>query len=166
MKKIVGIYAIKNTVTNEKYVGSSRNIRLRYKIHLSQLKKGEHHSPPLQYSWAYSRVKDWKLIILEKVRVDISDDDLIKRELFWFHELRAELNAEVPTKRHTIDFRKFVRNPYAEWNIIPKTKSKKLIPNIMNGIYTFGWSEDNRPSWHSWVYGGTRNPITLSKNCP
>lgn len=46
-----GVYVIHNTVTDKRYVGSSVNIPLRWKIHLNDLKGGRHHSRHLQASW-------------------------------------------------------------------------------------------------------------------
>jgi group I intron endonuclease len=46
-----GIYALLNTVTGKRYVGSSVNIARRWRIHLSDLRNNEHHSVKLQRSW-------------------------------------------------------------------------------------------------------------------
>lgn len=46
-----GIYKIKNLVTNKIYVGSSTNIKKRWRDHKWHLKKGIHHNSHLQSSW-------------------------------------------------------------------------------------------------------------------
>jgi group I intron endonuclease len=48
---MIGIYRIKNLRNNKCYYGSSKNIEKRFKTHLSQLKKGNHHNIHLQRSW-------------------------------------------------------------------------------------------------------------------
>jgi hypothetical protein len=39
-----GIYCIKNIINNKLYIGSAKNFRIRFNIHLSQLRKNKHHS--------------------------------------------------------------------------------------------------------------------------
>lgn len=46
-----GIYAILNTATDKRYVGSAVNIRKRWTVHRHYLRKGTHHSSKLQRSW-------------------------------------------------------------------------------------------------------------------
>lgn len=43
MKKITGVYIIKNKVTNKFYVGHSIDINKRFNAHKSYLKRGIHH---------------------------------------------------------------------------------------------------------------------------
>jgi group I intron endonuclease len=47
-----GVYLIRNQVTGKVYVGSATNILTRWWLHLRQLRKGTHHSPMLQHSFA------------------------------------------------------------------------------------------------------------------
>lgn len=47
----VGIYAIRNTLTGDYYVGSSTNIGHRWSVHRSYLRHDSHHSPILQHAW-------------------------------------------------------------------------------------------------------------------
>lgn len=47
-KKLVGIYAIKCTVNGKLYVGSSRDIAMRWNSHLVDLIQGTHHNSDLQ----------------------------------------------------------------------------------------------------------------------
>lgn len=46
-----GIYQIRNLVTGKVYVGSSKNIRLRWYVHAHELKKNKHHSVLLQRAY-------------------------------------------------------------------------------------------------------------------
>lgn len=46
-----GVYAITNTVTGERYIGSSVNVENRLKEHRSLLRHGYHRSPVLQAAW-------------------------------------------------------------------------------------------------------------------
>ena len=48
MSKISGIYKITNTVTNEAYIGKSKDIEGRIASHKNDLKKGRHINKGLQ----------------------------------------------------------------------------------------------------------------------
>lgn len=47
-----GIYEIVNLLNGNSYIGSSCEIRQRWKMHRWHLNRGSHHSPHLQASWA------------------------------------------------------------------------------------------------------------------
>lgn len=49
---ISGVYVIENTANAKKYIGSSVNVYKRWKDHLRQLTRGDHHSRRLQKAWA------------------------------------------------------------------------------------------------------------------
>lgn len=46
-----GIYQIRNLINNKIYVGSSVNLRERWRRHKKDLRKGKHHSIILQRAW-------------------------------------------------------------------------------------------------------------------
>ena len=48
---MIGIYSIKNKITNEVYVGSSNNIKKRWNYHKNRLDSGRHDNPKLQNAW-------------------------------------------------------------------------------------------------------------------
>ena len=61
-----GIYMIKNTETNKKYIGSSKNIYKRYKKNLNDLRNNKHHNIHLQRSWNKYGKNFFKLNIIEE----------------------------------------------------------------------------------------------------
>jgi len=74
-----GIYCIRNTYNDKRYVGSSRNISGRWRVHRSKLRLNKHHSDHLQKSY---NIEPSRFIyeIIELV------DDLLQleiREQFW-----------------------------------------------------------------------------------
>lgn len=73
-----GIYAIVNTVTGEKYIGSSQNITSRFVSHRSDLRRGTHHSSPLQIAWNRLGEEAFLFLILEEVS-DIADLEAIEQ---------------------------------------------------------------------------------------
>lgn len=46
-----GVYEIVNSANGKRYVGSAKNITLRFRSHRSRLNLGNHHSRPLQNAW-------------------------------------------------------------------------------------------------------------------
>ena len=48
---MIAVYSIKNIVTGQSYVGSTKNYKNRKKTHLSLLRRGIHHCNWLQNSW-------------------------------------------------------------------------------------------------------------------
>lgn len=46
-----GIYAIRNTESGKRYIGSAVNFARRWAVHKCHLRKGSHHSPYLQAAW-------------------------------------------------------------------------------------------------------------------
>jgi group I intron endonuclease len=49
--RVSGIYQIRNTLNGKIYVGSAVSIAARWRVHLCQLRSGDHHSVKLQRSW-------------------------------------------------------------------------------------------------------------------
>lgn len=62
-----GIYAITNTVNGKVYVGSAVNIASRWRAHLSQLRRGTHHSGHLQAAWIKYGETAFSFTVLEYV---------------------------------------------------------------------------------------------------
>ena len=69
-----GIYAIINTITNERYIGSSRDIANRLAAHRSDLRRGKHYSSLLQTSWNAYGEEHFVFLVLEEV----SDFELLE----------------------------------------------------------------------------------------
>jgi group I intron endonuclease len=46
-----GIYQIRNLVNGKRYIGSAKRFSKRWSVHLSNLRRGVHHSPALQSAW-------------------------------------------------------------------------------------------------------------------
>lgn len=82
MKKITGIYRIKNLVNNKVYVGSSKSIIGRFYTHKNLLSKNKHFNKHLQFSYNKYGLKSFSFDILEVI--EINDNNLInEREEFY-----------------------------------------------------------------------------------
>jgi group I intron endonuclease len=49
--KMCGVYCIKNIINNNLYIGSSKNLKLRYFNHKTKLKNNKHENKHLQNAW-------------------------------------------------------------------------------------------------------------------
>jgi group I intron endonuclease len=81
--KKTGIYVIKNILNNKIYIGSAVNINDRWRQHKLLLRKNDHHSPTLQYSWNKYGEENFNFIIIEECNKDI----LISREQYYLDTL-------------------------------------------------------------------------------
>ncbi|MCI2809387.1 NUMOD3 domain-containing DNA-binding protein [Eoetvoesiella caeni] len=64
---ISGVYAIRNRVTGDFYVGSSKNIRNRWAVHKYQLSKGTHGSSRLRNAWGEYGEAAFEFLLLKIV---------------------------------------------------------------------------------------------------
>jgi group I intron endonuclease len=84
-----GIYVIKNVMTQQEYVGSSKNIHRRLTAHLSDLRLGKHHSGRMQASWNKYGPSVFQIAIAEEVG-EISA--LTDAEQKWIDQLNPFFN--------------------------------------------------------------------------
>lgn len=81
-----GIYAIFNTITNQRYVGQTSNFRLRWASHIKDLDQGKHTNRILQSSWRQYGRESFKFTVLEKVySKDV--EILLDRERCWMRRM-------------------------------------------------------------------------------
>jgi len=83
------IYQIKNTITNDIYIGSALSFKKRKYYHIYDLKNKKHHSSILQNSWNKYGCDVFLFSIIE----DVPDNsNLITREQFWIDKLNPRYN--------------------------------------------------------------------------
>lgn len=106
---MMGIYAIRRLADGACYVGSSKEIRLRWRGHRMMLKSGTHHAPYLQHSWNSYGAQAHEFVVLETCALDRST--LVAREQFYIDTLPSVFNASrvagsrlgVPQPRAAVD---------------------------------------------------------------
>lgn len=76
LNKITGVYAIINTTTGKRYIGSTKGISRRWRRHKEALRLGKHHSLKLQRSWDKHGESVWHWEIMERC----AEKDLLVRE--------------------------------------------------------------------------------------
>ncbi len=86
-KKTCGIYKITNTLTNEAYIGQSKNIEKRIATHKEDLRNGTHVNSGLQedYDLAKSLNTDYEIFSFEIIK-EVKAKDLNKEEMYWINE--------------------------------------------------------------------------------
>lgn len=94
-----GIYTITNSVTGDVYVGSSSNIQSRWSHHLSDLRKGTHHSSRLQRAFTKYGEKAFVFALIEEVPIDAIL--LLQREQYWLDTLQPAYNARKQAERNS-----------------------------------------------------------------
>lgn len=78
-----GVYALEHTPTGRHYVGSSKQMKERFRGHLNALTKNRHHSWKLQQAWGDGG------FVAKVLEVVDDHDKLTEREQWWIDELRA-----------------------------------------------------------------------------
>lgn len=109
--KTVGIYAIRNIITNRMYIGSSIDIDGRLQTHINSLKENKHYNYDLQKEFnLYNGLLNLKFELLE-VASDISQ--LPEKEYFWIKKYGG--------LGHTYNY----KNPLEEYELIKKREEIK-----------------------------------------
>ena len=85
MNKISGIYCIENTITNQKYIGQSINIKYRWRKHRSALNTNKHDNAYLQNSWNKYGQDNFKFYVLEMCDID----QLNEREIYYIEKFNT-----------------------------------------------------------------------------
>lgn len=88
-KTVSGIYQIRNIVTDKVYVGSSKDIRKRWKRHLESLRKSCHHNIYLNRSFTKYGEHCFEFSILEEV---FDTTKLFERESYWINNTNSTYN--------------------------------------------------------------------------
>ncbi len=88
--KTIGVYAIVNLTTGQRYIGSSVNISARWSDHLTRLRKGTHHCATLQQAWSFFGAEAFGWQILE---VLVSRGDRVAAEQRWLDDTPSAYNA-------------------------------------------------------------------------
>lgn len=89
IKDIIGIYKIENEITNQCYIGSSKNIKKRIMNHKYYLKNNIHHSKYLQRSYEKHGKDCFSFEILEICKIE----NLLNREQYYIDTLNPKYNG-------------------------------------------------------------------------
>lgn len=84
-----GIYEIRHVESGKRYIGSAQNFHKRWIAHRNHLRRGTHHAPHLQHSWAKNGEDSFEFVILE----NCSPEHLLKLEQVWLDWIKPEFNV-------------------------------------------------------------------------
>lgn len=90
MNEVGVVYALKNSKTNQFYIGSATKFVVRKRNHLSLLRRNKHHNPILQRSYNKYGLDVFEFSLLE---TNISNNLLLQREQYWIDTLKPHFNV-------------------------------------------------------------------------
>lgn len=65
-QSIIGVYAIHNTITDWRYIGSSLDVERRWQEHRVLLRQGRHHNHALQAAWRRHGEDSFVFVLIEE----------------------------------------------------------------------------------------------------
>lgn len=87
MQKNIGIYKIANKINGKFYIGSSNDIKDRWREHRNALNQNKHHSNHLQRAWNKYGEENFEFEIIEEFE-DITETELREREKHYLETLK------------------------------------------------------------------------------
>lgn len=85
-----GVYAIRNVYNKKIYIGSSVQLKERWRQHKKHLENGTHHSPKLQNSWNKHGSDAFEFFVLSYCGID----ELKDVEQYWIDSFPTSYNVE------------------------------------------------------------------------
>lgn len=127
----IGIYCFIYLPTKKWYVGSSIDIRKRWKEHKSSLRTGKHSSWKLNMDFKRYNAGDFDFIILEKC----SKENLLNREQYWLDTLQAvkfgyNIQEKANKTEHSQETINKLRKTNKERNIKPGQKCYEALNEL------------------------------------
>lgn len=113
--KQIGIYKITCKGNNKIYIGSSKNIKYRWQVHLSELRGNRHHSTYLQRSFNKYGEESFEFSVLLEM-FEYNEELLRMIEWYYIEELKPAFNIASPV----------VYNNTLEWRHKISESTKKL----------------------------------------
>ena len=87
-----GVYAIINSITQEQYIGSSRDMKTRFMQHRSALRRNRHHAAKLQDAWNLNGEEAFTFVLLESVP---NESDLEQIEQRYVDDEKPTYNKDI-----------------------------------------------------------------------
>lgn len=132
---ISGIYEIKNIITNKIYIGSSKDINKRWKIHIYLLEKNKHNNIHLQRSWNKYNKENFIFEIIEECNCNL----LLEKEQYYLDNMKNLYNIG--------------KNSSGGDNLTNHPNRKNIINKIIIGIK----NRYNNFSEEEWIELSNRN---------
>ena len=127
--KTAGVYAITNTLSGKRYIGSSKNIKTRLRKHYAALRRGAHHSIVLQRAWDKYGAEAFSSTTLLYCNIDM----LETYEQICLDNLLPEYNSS-----------KSAASPVARGTKLPQKTVEKITASV-KARYATGWKAEHPP---------------------
>ena len=138
---ISGVYEIKNTLNNHRYIGSSVNIYSRWEEHNRDLEKDDHHSAYLQNAWNKYGKDKFEFNILERC-------DPVKDTLLFIEQKYLDLNPEYNICKFACSSLGFRHSDETKQKLSEIRSGKKPHPNSVKALVESNknriWTEEDR----------------------
>lgn len=121
LEKIIGVYCLKNTSTNEIYIGSSKDTRKRMTTHLRNLKLGKHYNKYIQKSYDEYGVDCFSFEVI----CVCEQHELLDKEQYYLDFHKPEFNISL-TSNCPMGGRKHTEECKAEMSRTRKGVSRNL----------------------------------------
>jgi group I intron endonuclease len=127
---ISGIYKIKSICKPDRiYIGSASNIYNRWHVHLTELKRGTHHSKKLQRHYNKYGESDLQFMIIEKCKLN----ELLIKEQYLLDNFKPYFNCcfiagSIRGFKHSIERKDYISKFMSGNNYGCKNKGKKKGP--------------------------------------
>lgn len=128
---VSGIYSITNKINGKRYIGSSENIKIRWKNHKHFLKFNKSHSPHLQNAWNKYGEDNFIFEVLEYIQ---DKNELLKVEQYyldWFESYKSEfgyntcqISGNTSGRKHSIETKNKLRLLNLGRKVTEETKLK------------------------------------------
>jgi len=136
LKKVAGVYYIRNTKNEKVYVGSSHNIDNRWREHRRDLKNNNHDSPHLQNAWHKYGPENFEFKILEEIVIWFDkptkeQKSALKNNLKFWEQIYLD-NYSAANRDRGYNIKPIVENNNMGHKYNSEEHSKKLSEAIKN----------------------------------
>jgi hypothetical protein len=101
MKRLSGVYMIRNRINGKMYIGSAVDLRVRWSLHKWELRHHKHNNPYFQNAWDKSGEQNFEFKVLEEV--DPVNEKLIEREQYYLDLFKSYLPENGYNIRTVVD---------------------------------------------------------------
>ena len=134
-----GVYAITNLANGYQYIGSSKNIKKRWAVHLRELNSGIHGNVHLQSAWNLYGEDGFEFTIVEECGVEF----LLEQEQFLMDTVKPEYNicmvAGSPQQTEISAETRAKLSATAKQNWYTSPQRSKIIAKLIGNTYALGY---------------------------
>lgn len=130
--RTTGIYRILNKITNERYIGQSKDLGERWKQHMYMLRNNKHHCSKLQQSWNQYGYEAFSFEIVELCKKTELDEKELEH---WKKEQDLCFNKE-PHSHHEVSEQTKKKMSEAQKGKVRSEYSKKRVSETHKGKVT------------------------------